>query len=412
MRPPGGLARDSATFAFGTGSALAAAVLLNVASARWLGPGGKGELVLAFLVPVLLAPVAVGGIDTLVAAGSRVEGATRRDVLRMGMAAALVGGVATAAVTAGFGVATGLPLALVVLGVLMALVRPAVSLLTAVWTADGAVAAVGRVLVAAAVAQVAVVGALSLGLATPSDFGLGLFVATLVTALVLARRPAVAAARCGRPMGRRARRSALRFGLSAVGADTLQAANYRVDLLVLAAFVPVGEVGVYAVAVAVAEVLWQVPNAVSRSVLARSQAGEIDAGSVHRASRGLAAAGVVLGAGLLGATGALVTRVLGGGFADVVPLLALLLPGVVMLGAAKPLAAWMLGTAGPGRNLRASGAGFAVGVTADLLLIPVLGVHGAAIASTLSYAATAWLLARGFSRSPSLARAGARASPG
>jgi O-antigen/teichoic acid export membrane protein len=88
----------------------------------------------------------------------------------------------------------------------------------------------------------------------------------------------------------------------------------------------------------------------------------------------------------------------GSGFQRVPNILAVLLPGVVLIGATKPLAAWTLSCGFPNRNLMASAAGFGVVLVGNLLLVPRLGILGAALASTLAYtvaAAIVALMARG-----------------
>jgi O-antigen/teichoic acid export membrane protein len=68
------------------------------------------------------------------------------------------------------------------------------------------------------------------------------------------------------------------------------------------------------------------------------------------------------------------------------PLLALL-PGVVLLGGAKVLTNEIAGRGHPHYNSVASALGLGLTIVLDLLLIPRFGVLGAAIASSLAYAA-------------------------
>ena len=67
-----------------------------------------------------------------------------------------------------------------------------------------------------------------------------------------------------------------------------------------------------------------------------------------------------------------------------IPLL-VLLPGVVLLGSCKVLANDIGGRGFPHYNSINSGLSFVATVIFDLLLIPKMGVVGAALASTLSY---------------------------
>jgi O-antigen/teichoic acid export membrane protein len=195
----------------------------------------------------------------------------------------------------------------------------------------------------------------------------------------------------------------LRFGSTVVLGDALQLANYRMDLFILAAFVPISDIGVYAVAVSLAEMLWQLPHAVSRSIPPRIMAGQLRRSGVIRISLGLGVLAASLA--LIGwfLVVQLVEPVFGSDFQRVPNILAALLPGVVLIGATKPLAAWTLSCGFPNRNLKASAAGFGVVLVGNLLLVPRLGILGAALASTLAYTVAAVivaLMARGADYSP------------
>lgn len=384
------LLQDSACLASGQIAALAAAAVVGLVSARWLGPDGRGELVLALAVASLLGPLAAVGVDSFIASRSRLEPeALQASLAAVGLRVARWGGTALAAGTVAYGASLGLPVGVVVLGAAVALVRPTLAVLQAITTAHDRVASLGRVLAVSAVSQLIAVLALSLGGATVGDFVAASLVGLVVGCILLvritgwpvaARRPVLDAA---------CRRRVRRFGGKVVLGDALQTANYRLDVFVLAAFVPVSDVGVYAVAVTVVEILWQLPHALSRSLLPRISAGELHRAGVVRLSSVLAAGLVVVSAAGLALASWLTVPVLGGGYAAVPALLAILLPGVVAVGATKPLAAWTLSQGHPERNLRASGLGFAVVVVGDLLLIPRFGLAGAALASTLAYVVTA-----------------------
>jgi O-antigen/teichoic acid export membrane protein len=79
-------------------------------------------------------------------------------------------------------------------------------------------------------------------------------------------------------------------------------------------------------------------------------------------------------------------------FEQSIPPFLVLLPGVVSLSAAKVVGGYMSGVGRPGINSGAGMAGFAVNVVANLILIPRLGIVGAAAASLVSYTFTAVLL--------------------
>ena len=89
----------------------------------------------------------------------------------------------------------------------------------------------------------------------------------------------------------------------------------------------------------------------------------------------------------------------GPAFVDAAVPVWLLLPGVVALGAGGVLASHIAGLGRPGLNLISSSVGLIVTLGLDLLLIPLAGMAGAALASTAAYASVAGLTAWFFSRS-------------
>jgi len=72
-----------------------------------------------------------------------------------------------------------------------------------------------------------------------------------------------------------------------------------------------------------------------------------------------------------------------------------LLPGVVLLGSAKILTNDIAGRGYPHYNSITAGLSLVVTIILNFILIPMMGVVGAALASTLSYVLT-FLLSGGF----------------
>lgn len=388
------LLRDSASLASGQISALAVAGVLGLLAARWLGPQGRGELVLALAVVALLAPLAAGGIDSFIASRIRLDpGLPERSVDRLGLGMARSGGAIIAVSTVFYGIAVGLPPAVVALGATVALIRPTLAVLQAIATGQDRVARLGRVLTVGAVTQLVSVLVLSLDGPTVSDFITGSLLGMVVGCALLVRLVGWPEPAPGARLDGARRRRIWKFGGKVVLGDALQVANYRLDVFILAAFVPVADVGVYAVAVTIVEMLWQLPYALSRSLLPRISGGEMNRVRVVRLSLAMAAVLILLSVAGLVLVSWFAVPVLGPEYARVPGLLALLLPGVLFIGVAKPLAAWTLSQGYPERNLAASAIGFLVVVAGDLLLIPHYGVSGAAVASTLAYIVAACTVA-------------------
>lgn len=384
------LLKDAAALGVGQTVALGAGALATLLAARWLGATAKGQLTLMFAVPALLGPLAVAGVDSYIAARAGGRGPEqRRAVIRLAVTASRWGGAALAFATLAYGIGTELPTGPVLFAAALAGLRPGLAVAQAVATSDDQVARVGWALVAMAVAHLSLVVVLAVDGASVGDFAAASAVSVLVGRRLL--RPPASRRGAGTvaALAPAQRREVLRFGGAVVVGDALQLASYRMDLFVLAAFVPVADVGVYAVAVALAEIVWQLPQVVSRSILPRIVAGQLDRAGVVRISKavGVVTAGLALVGWLLAVH--LVEPVFGADFVRVPLVLAVLLPGAVVVSAAKPIAAWTLSCGCPSRNVRASGAGFAVVAAGNVLLVPSFGILGAAVASTLGYGVVA-----------------------
>ena len=182
----------------------------------------------------------------------------------------------------------------------------------------------------------------------------------------------------------------LSFGLKSYISNLMQFFTYRLDLFFINYFLGPAEVGIYSVSVVVAEVLWQLPNAASFVLLPKS----INSSHAEMNRFTPRVFRVIFIITFLGAIGlALLGRpfirlVFSDDFvAAYIPLL-ILLPGVVLLGVAKILANDIGGRGYPLYNSITAGVSLVVTILFDLLLIPGMGVEGAALASTFAYTMT------------------------
>lgn len=173
--------------------------------------------------------------------------------------------------------------------------------------------------------------------------------------------------------------------------NLVQFLNYRLDIFLVAAFVGVRDVGLYALAVAIGQLLWIMSNSVAVALLPRVASGSPTQGAADAAR--LTRINLLIGLGGAGALAViaspLVHTVYGPAYAQAVPPLLALLPGVVAFIAAKVLAAYLVGIGRLRINLIVSLIGLGATLSLDLILIPSLGAVGAAIASTVSYSLSA-----------------------
>jgi O-antigen/teichoic acid export membrane protein len=192
----------------------------------------------------------------------------------------------------------------------------------------------------------------------------------------------------GRPSFSLARRS-LAFGLKAHVGRIMQIGNYRLDQWLLGAIAGSRELGLYSVAVAWAEALWYLPTALSyvqRPDLVRATAEE----AKHRAAKIFRAAMVVTGisAGvMILAAPILCVTIFGSDFHGSIDDLRVLVAGAFGMATLKLFGNALVARGYPVLQSIAIGAGFAITVALDILLIPPLGGVGAALASTLAYTA-------------------------
>jgi O-antigen/teichoic acid export membrane protein len=191
-----------------------------------------------------------------------------------------------------------------------------------------------------------------------------------------ARRPSLA-------LGRRV----YWFGMRAHFGVVLSLLNLRFDFAILSALAGPATVGVYAIASKYAELLRLFPLALTY-VLYPGYAREGPAVAARKARTllprtGLLTAVAAVPLGLAAAV--LIPTLYGEEFRSAIFPVYILLVGLAGEGIGGVITPFLYGAGRPGLNSTAMAAGVAVTVLLDLLLIPRLGVVGAAVASSASY---------------------------
>jgi O-antigen/teichoic acid export membrane protein len=376
---------------------LVLSILNSAILVRRLGPSGKGILDLAVLVPQMLGLIlGLGlGVANVYFTGTRRFGLS---VLTSNSAAftliasgAGVVIVAVLYVTGLFGrILPGVPLTVIVVatiglpaviglsylnGILMGLNR--ITTANLITVAQGAAVLLMNLLLVVAL-RVGLVGAVAASIT-------GSGVALLLAGIALLRLgpsfrprwdPVVAGA-------------TVSFGTRAQVGNIMQTLNYRLDAFLVNGYRGTADVGIYGIAVRMAELLWYLPNAVGFVILPKA------ASATHKELNAFTPRvfWLTLGLTTLGATGiALVGRwfivaVFSAAFAPAYLPMLWLLPGVVFLGGAKVLSNEMAGRGYPQYNAWNSGIALVLTVVLDITLIPKHGIVGAAIASSVSYTA-------------------------
>lgn len=191
----------------------------------------------------------------------------------------------------------------------------------------------------------------------------------------------------------------LHFGIRAFPGAVAERLQFRADTFLVNGILGVRATGVYSVTSGLAETLWYVPNALGVVMFSRAVDPDADAGRVAAVlTRTTTAVALLLAIPTFVLGPRLVQIVYGRAFADAGVALRLILPGIVAYSVVAILSRYIVGQGRPGLGTVIFSIGLAVNIAANLVLIPRLGINGAAAASSISYALTALLTLVVFSR--------------
>jgi O-antigen/teichoic acid export membrane protein len=379
------------------------AMLLVILQGRFLQPEGRGAYVLAVLsvtiVTRLLGQLGIAVTNRLQEPDFDVRGLVQR---ALGIGTVL--GLAGIAVVVGWGAATGELDVDVALAASLALVP------NIVWqTLSGVLMGLGRIrlwnYVQLATPVLTLAGILVLVVWLDGEVVAALLawgIANALTALF-----ALGAARdlwlpFARPrIGDHAGRTIARLALVMGAVQIVNLVSYRVELFVLRHFRDLGDVGVYSIAMQTVESMWLIAAAMATAVTApavqgdEAEASRLIARTAAKALLFTAAGAVVVAA----ASPFAIPFILGDAFEDAALPLALLMPGVVAYAPVTVLVVYLSVRRGrPRLSLAVSVASGVTTLGLGVVLIPSFGVTGAAIASSLGYAAGAVLAWAFFAR--------------
>ncbi len=370
-------------------------LVTDVVLARTLGADGKGRFTLVILLSQLGA-VAIGlGLDR--AFGYSV--AQSRDVARR----ALGNGGAWILVVGGIAMLVGLALA-VSIGIPNLdpadVVFAALALPLELAFSFGVVTLLGRRLIGAYNATRLVRrGLLLVGLVSIAVAGLDLRAALLTNLVALVVAVGIvlrAMARDGVVPGHPSRdllREQLRYGIRSWPGALADRFQFRLDAFVVNSVVGVTATGVYSVAASAAEALWYVPSALGAVLFGRAAAAGREAAPLASAvTRMTLALGILVALPAALVAPLAIAALYGPSFSGATSALQLLLPGVVAYGVVAVLSQYLLAIGAPGRSTAVRMCGLAINIVANLVLVPRAGIEGAAIASSISYTATAILM--------------------
>jgi O-antigen/teichoic acid export membrane protein len=178
------------------------------------------------------------------------------------------------------------------------------------------------------------------------------------------------------------------YGLKGHLGSIFQYLNYRFDMYIVALFLSATQVGIYSVAVGFSEMLWMIPNALGVVITHRAasrpwaEANRITA-SVNRLTMAIMAMSCILWV-FIGKY--IIPFLYGTAFIGAVNAMLWLLPGIWFLALWKNLLNDICSRGYPLLKTYSSGIAAIATIIFDLLLIPKMGINGAALASSIAYA--------------------------
>lgn len=181
----------------------------------------------------------------------------------------------------------------------------------------------------------------------------------------------------------------LGIALPVHGNNIVQFLNQRADVFFVQAFHGAGEVGIYALAVSLAQIVLVLSSALAQPLLPQVSSApspQIAAAATADVCRQFITLGLLASVCLTLGGSALLSVVFGRDFSASLPLLLILLPGMIAFGLMNILTAFFVGIGRSRINLAISLLALAVTVAGNFTLTRSLGARGAAITTTIAYA--------------------------
>jgi O-antigen/teichoic acid export membrane protein len=189
-------------------------------------------------------------------------------------------------------------------------------------------------------------------------------------------------------------KKSITFGLKSYFANLIQYLNLRFDYFLVNYFLSVKMVGIYSVSVAMAEILFHVPNAIGTILFSRvsnysSEKANQDTPMICRN----VLAFTVFSAIILTIIANYIFPVLfTNKYADSINPFIILLPGTLFLTISKILANDITGRGKPIVNMYIAILTFILNIVLNIILIPEYGILGAALASSITYSLSTFVL--------------------
>jgi O-antigen/teichoic acid export membrane protein len=389
------LKRDITVTFGGNFIATVLSVVNSIILARVLGPGNRGLLGLALLVPTIIATFCILGQETVNATFAGLYKDKRSSLFQQSLIITLFGTVVSTLVICAF--YFWLPVNKGEFGkltcdiiLLSCLVAPNLLLFRMM---SSLIRGIGKITSAAIIQVIRIATLLGLLSIFLVWLGHGYKTALLLTAL----NPLVAVTlsfwflqdyvtlRPSQFSGWLFKKS-LSFGSQISLATFAGFLVFRVDQVILAYMVPIEQVGLYIVAVGLAEKLKLLPNSIANAFLPRLANDMANRQSqvpmVFRCTMIVSIVSMILVV-ICGVP--LIIIVLGADYSGMIASFIFLLPGIVFLGGASVLSSDLAVREKPKYSIWVGYLTLTVNIILNFALIPLMGIAGAAVASSVSY---------------------------
>lgn len=177
------------------------------------------------------------------------------------------------------------------------------------------------------------------------------------------------------------------YGMVAWASALFAFLHYRVDQIMIKGYLGIADLGVYSVAVTIAELLFLFPISINSALSGRLYNLNTQDNGRALFSRTLRISIVIcLGLCLLGLAGSfLIPIVYGTAYAEATAIMLILLPGVLFACLPKVISPWFFSSGRPVVHLKITAFCLLLNILLNTLLIPIWGSRGAALASSISY---------------------------
>jgi len=193
----------------------------------------------------------------------------------------------------------------------------------------------------------------------------------------------------------------LKFGIQTFLANAINVINYKADIILIGFFLTATDVGHYAIAVGFSTFFWIIPSAIQTIV--NPATSELWANNNHSALQTMidksmkytACILLPIGLGVGFFVKDVILIIFGEGFIYAVLPLQILIVGAVIFGiACKSIGGSLSSINRPDLTLKVTSLGAIINIILNILLIPYLGIFGAAIATTVSLILMSFIFVR------------------